>query len=139
MRICLDSNCLRNEATMSQAVSDAARGCGYVLLSDVLLGEMVILSSAGKIPLSLKRWRSAEQQVVSLLTAQGWAVRDVSRQNIGYDIEGTTPEGEEVFIDVKAIDRPGQAFILTSNEEAVARQKGSRYLSLFCQSWAVWK
>ena len=78
--------------------------------------------------LSLKKWRSAEQQVLNLLDAQGWTVEDVSRQNIGYDIEGRTPEGEEAFIEVKAIDSPGQAFTLTGNEEAVARQRGAKYL-----------
>jgi hypothetical protein len=77
--------------------------------------------------ISLKRWRSAEQQVLAVLTALGWKVEDVSRQNIGYDIEGQTPEGEEACIEVKAIDHPGQAFTLTSNEEAVARQKGKAY------------
>ena len=78
-------------------------------------------------PLSLKRWRSAEQQVLQLLAAQGWTVEDVSRQNLGYDIEGWTAEGEETFVEVKSIDYPGQPFILTSNEEAVARQKGLQY------------
>ena len=77
--------------------------------------------------LSLKRWRSAEQQVLSLLTALGWTVEDVSRQNVGYDIEGRTPDGERSFIEVKSIDYPGQPFTLTSNEEAVARQKGNQY------------
>ncbi len=77
--------------------------------------------------LSLKRWRSAEQQVLNLLIALGWSVEDVSRQNIGYDIEGRTPEAEEAFIEVKAINNAGQAFTLTSNEEAVARQKGAKY------------
>lgn len=84
--------------------------------------------------ISLKRWRSAEQQVLSVLTALGWEVEDVSRQNIGYDIQGHTPEGEDAFIEVKAIDQPGQAFTLTSNEEAVARQKGKAYrLTLVCE------
>jgi hypothetical protein len=77
--------------------------------------------------ISLKRWRSAEQQVLSVLTALGWEVEDVSRQNIGYDIEGRTPDGKDAFVEVKAIDHPGQAFTLTSNEEAVARQKGKAY------------
>ena len=77
--------------------------------------------------ISLKRWRSAEQQVLSVLAASGWEVEDVSRQNIGYDIEGRTPEGAEAFVEVKAVDHPGQAFTLTSNEEAVARQKGKAY------------
>jgi hypothetical protein len=77
--------------------------------------------------LSLKKWRSAEQQVLSLLELQGWDVKDVSHQNLGYDIEGITPEGEEIFMEVKAIDHPGQSFTLTSNEEATARQEGTAY------------
>jgi hypothetical protein len=76
---------------------------------------------------SLKRWRGAEQQVLELLRTLGWNVQDVSRQNIGYDIEGRTPEGEEVCIDVKSIENPNQPFTLTSNEEAVAREKGTAY------------
>jgi hypothetical protein len=76
---------------------------------------------------SLKRWRGAEQQVFTVLEAWGWRVTDVSRQNLGYDIEGRTPEGEDVFIEVKSLDYPGQPFTLTSNEEAVARQKGGAY------------
>ncbi len=76
---------------------------------------------------SLKRWRGAEQQVLAVLVAWGWKVEDVSRQNIGYDIEGSTPEDEPVCIEVKSIDYPGQSFTLTSNEEAVAREKGDSY------------
>ncbi len=93
--------------------------------------------SAGPQRLSLKKWRSAEQQVLALLDLKGWSVEDVSRQNVGYDIEGLTPEGNEVFIEVKAIDNPGQAFTLTSNEEVVARQKGDSYrLAIVRQSGA---
>jgi len=77
--------------------------------------------------LNLKKWRSAEQQVFNLLSAQGWKVEDVSKQNLGYDIEGLTPEGEDIFLDIKCIESPGQSIILTSNEEAVARQKGLKY------------
>jgi len=77
---------------------------------------------------SLKRWRGAEQQVLALLTGLGWkGVEDVSRQNIGYDIEGLTPEGERGFVEVKSLDYPGQTFTLTSNEEVVAREKGNAY------------
>ena len=78
--------------------------------------------------LSLKRWRSAEQQVLELLLARGCRVKDVSRQNIGYDIEGVEPTGNEMCVEVKLIDYPAQPFTLTSNEEAVARLKGNSYL-----------
>lgn len=77
--------------------------------------------------ISLRRWRGAEQQVLALLAARGWKVEDVSRQNIGYDIEAHTPEGEDLCVEVKSLDYPGQPFNLTSNEEAVARQKGRAY------------
>jgi hypothetical protein len=77
--------------------------------------------------LSLKRWRSAEQQVYSLLELKGWDVKDVSRQNVGYDIEVVTPEGEEIFVEVKSIDHVGESFRLTSNEEATARERGAAY------------
>ena len=57
----------------------------------------------------------------------GSAEDENGRQNIGYDIEGRTPDNADAFVEVKAIDHPGQAFTLTSNEEAVARQKGKAY------------
>ena len=69
----------------------------------------------------------AEQQVLELLRALGWQVEDVSRQNIGYDIGGRDPEGEDAFVEVKSVDIPRQPFTLTSNEEAVAREKGTAY------------
>jgi len=95
--------------------------------SDVKPGSYEKQTSKLNPQISLKRWRSAEQQVLSVLRALGWDVEDVSRQNIGYDIGGRTPEGKDVFIEVKSIDKPGQTFTLTSNEEAVARQKGKAY------------
>ena len=77
--------------------------------------------------ITLKRWRGAEQRVLELLRSWGWQVEDVSLQKLGYDIEGHLPEGEEVFVEVKSIENPRQAFTLTSNEEAVAREKGVAY------------
>ena len=77
--------------------------------------------------LSLTRWRGAEEQVLELVRGWGWQATDVSRQNLGYDIEATTPENIELFLEVKSIDYPGQPFTMTSNEEAVARQKGKAY------------
>lgn len=79
------------------------------------------------IQFSLKRWRAAEQQVLAVLAAKGWKVEDVSRQNIGYDIEGRQPSGEPAFVEVKSLDYTSQPFTLTSNEEAVAREKGKSY------------
>lgn len=86
-------------------------------------------------PQSLKRWRGAEEQVRIILLGQGWDAEDVSRQNIGYDIECKTPEGEDIFVEVKLVASSSKPFTLTSNEEAVARQKGAQYLiAVVCQN-----
>jgi len=77
--------------------------------------------------ISLRKWRSGEQQVCELLIARGWRVYDVSNQNLGYDIEASKPDEGTIYVEVKSIDHPGQPFILTSNEEAVAREKGAAY------------
>lgn len=89
--------------------------------------EGVPAVSSPPIQVSLKRWRAAEQQVLAVLVARGWRAEDVSRQNIGYDIEGRQPSGEPAFVEVKSLDYPSQPFTLTSNEEAVAREKGKFY------------
>jgi hypothetical protein len=89
-----------------------------------------------QLPLSLQKWRSAEQQVLALLNAEGYTVSDVSRQNLGYDLEGTTPQGQPIFIEVKSIDYAGQTLTLTSNEIAVARDKGEAYFLAIVQQGA---
>ena len=76
---------------------------------------------------SLKRWRSAEQQVAALLVAQGWVVTDVSRQNLGYDLSAEHATRPRLYVEVKSIDYPGEPFTLTSNEEVVSRQFGKDY------------
>lgn len=77
---------------------------------------------------SLVKWRSAEQQVLEILNAEQWSAKDVSRQNIGYDIEAQNPAGETICVEVKSLKYKGQHFSLTSNEEATAREKGKAYV-----------
>jgi len=78
--------------------------------------------------ISLTKWRSAEQQVLEILNSDGWTAKDVSRQNIGYDIEAINPKGEKICVEVKSLKYEGQDFTLTSNEEATAREKGEKYI-----------
>jgi len=78
--------------------------------------------------ISLTKWRGAEQQVLEILNSDGWVAKDVSRQNIGYDIEAENPQGEIIYIEVKSLKYEGQDFTLTSNEEATAREKGESYM-----------
>jgi hypothetical protein len=123
---------------MLESLTDASTATTLVPGKPLVPCQSDGVVASAKIPtqqFSLKRWRGAEQQVLAVLEGWGWKVEDVSRQNIGYDIEGRTTEGVEVCVEVKSIDYPGQAFTLTSNEEAVAREKGDAYrLALVRQS-----
>ncbi|TXD50717.1 DUF3883 domain-containing protein [Polaribacter sp. IC063] len=73
------------------------------------------------------RWRSAEENTLTVLNKNGFKLEDVSKQNIGYDLEGVDPNGNEIQIEVKSITLPGQKFKLTNNEIAVAQEKKNSY------------
>lgn len=80
------------------------------------------------------RWRSAEENALEVLNMNGFKLMDVSKQNIGFDFEGTDPDGKEVQIEVKSITMIGQAFKLTNNEIAVAQNnKESYYIAVVRQ------
>lgn len=72
---------------------------------------------------TLKKWRSAEEQTLEILNMNGFRLEDVSKQNIGFDLSGTDPNGNEIQIEVKSVTLPGQKFRLTNNEIAVAQVK----------------
>ncbi len=123
---------ISDETTANKILGEASNGPSEVMAlppsqETFKPAEKTVSATSGIKPLALKRWRGAEQHVFQILSAQNWQVEDVSRQNVGYDIEGVTENGEEVFIEVKLIESPSQPFTLTSNEEAVARQKGLKY------------
>ncbi len=73
------------------------------------------------------KWRSAEENTLEILNSKGFRLTDVSKQNIGYDLEGFDPEGREIQIEVKSINQIGEKFKLTNNEVAVAQEKKSTY------------
>jgi len=86
-----------------------------------------IIASALITSRSLPAWRGAEQYVAQLLASHGYRVEDRSRQNLGYDlyVEKTV---RKHYIEVKLLEYAGQPFIITSNEEAVARECGDIYI-----------
>jgi len=89
---------------------------------------------------SLKRWRSAEEQTLEILNFNGFRLEDVSKQNIGYDLSGNDPNGNEIQIEVKSITLPGQKFKLTNNEIAVAQEKQkSFYIAVVRQTENVFE
>ena len=82
----------------------------------------------------IAKWRSAEQQCIDIEKYFGNTATDVSKQNVGYDIESTTPDGHKRYIEVKSITEDG-SFSITNNEYTAAHQYGDQYyLCLLIQS-----
>jgi len=97
-------------------------------------------STNEQIKANIKRWRSAEEQSLELLNLNGFKLEDVSKQNIGYDLGGLDPNGNQIQIEVKSISLPGQKFKLTNNEIAVAQEKQkSFYIAVVRQNEDVFE
>ena len=75
----------------------------------------------------VQKWRSAEDNTLAALNANGFRLKDVSKQNLGFDLEGSDPNGKTIYIEVKSIDYVGQKFRMTNNEFAAAQYKPSNY------------
>lgn len=76
---------------------------------------------------SIQRWRSAEENTLNALNANGFILKDVSSQNLGYDLEGVDSNGNDIYIEVKSVDYAGQKFRMTNNEFAAAQYKQHNY------------
>lgn len=76
---------------------------------------------------SVSKWRTAEQQCVEIEAGFGNKATDVSKQNMGYDVESKTAEGEMRYIEVKSLSNVGQSFTMTNNEYTAAHQYGKNY------------
>ena len=74
----------------------------------------------------IAKWRSAEQQCLEIEKYFGNTAVDVSKQNVGYDIESTTPNGKKRYIEVKSIKEDG-SFSITNSEYTAAHQYGDQY------------
>lgn len=76
---------------------------------------------------NIQKWRSAEERTLEILNQNGFVLQDVSKQNIGYDLSGKDPNGNEIQIEIKSISLPGESFKMTNNEIAVAQAKQKSY------------
>lgn len=76
---------------------------------------------------SLPAWRGAEQYVAQVLEKAGYSVEDRSRQNLGYDLYAEKLP-QKFYIEVKLLDYAGQPFVITPNEQAVARECTDSYI-----------
>ncbi len=70
-------------------------------------------------------------QAREVLNSIGFQLEDVSKQNIGFDLEGVDPNGNNVMIEVKSIKNSSDKIEMTNNEVALAQeQKGNYYLAI---------
>ena len=90
------------------------------------VSEPEIKSVKKEIKPQIAKWRSAEQQCIEIEKYFGNAAVDVSKKNVGYDVESTTPDGEKRYIEVKSIKEDG-SFSITNNEYTAAHQYGDQY------------
>lgn len=83
----------------------------------------------------IQKWRSAEENTLAALNANGFRLKDISKQNLGFDLEGSDPYGKNIYIEVKSIEYVGQKFRMTNNEFAAAQYKPDcYYLAIVFQS-----
>lgn len=82
---------------------------------------------------TVKKWRSAEENFTNLMQQQkgiSTAV-DVSKSNLGYDVEVVLDNGEHQYYEVKSVDNIGDEFSMTNNEMTAAMQyKEKFYLAI---------
>lgn len=76
---------------------------------------------------NIHAWKAAEDNCVEFERTLGNIARNISKQNLGYDVESRTPNGEFRYIDVKKLSAEGAPFSLTNNEYSSAMQLGDQY------------
>lgn len=75
----------------------------------------------------ISRWRAAEKQCIEFEEIQGNKAKDVSKQNLGYDVLSITPSGIERYIEVKSVKVRGTKISMTNNEYTAAHIYGGNY------------
>ena len=97
--------------------------------SSVFVSKPIFKASKPIIP----KWRSAENACVEIERFLGNEAKDVSMQNLGYDVDSTTPDGSKRYIEVKSVSRSDSSFSLTNNEYTAAHQYGNAYFICLLQ------
>lgn len=77
----------------------------------------------------LKKWRSVEENVETFFRdlASVKRVLDVSKSNLGYDIEVQSDNGVQ-YIEIKSVEDLGDPISLTNNEYSTAARQGASYV-----------
>lgn len=80
-------------------------------------------------PPSLKQWRSAEKNAEEFMRSlKGVSnVVDVSKANLGYDLEVRLENGRTIYVEIKSVSFLSEPFRLTNNEYSSAHSYGDDY------------
>lgn len=88
---------------------------------------------------TVTKWRSTEKQVMEIEEYLGNTAIDVSKKNVGYDIESMTPDGQYRYIEVKSLSSENSIFSITNNEYTSAHQlSDSYYICLVSEGKAIY-
>ncbi len=93
--------------------------------------EKEIVNYKPKTSLSpINKWRSVEKNLASFIELEDnvKSVIDVSKSNLGYDIEVHYNDNTIKYIEVKSVERLGSAISLTNNEYSTANELKEDYL-----------
>lgn len=77
----------------------------------------------------IKKWRSIEENARLLLEESNDVIKviDVSKRNIGFDLEVTYKDGNKKFFEIKSVNSFGDLISITNNEYLTAIKNPSEY------------
>jgi Protein NO VEIN, C-terminal len=78
---------------------------------------------------AIKKWRSAEQNAAEYFKALRGVLSatDVSKANLGYDLEILLSDGNKIYIEIKSVSAFTEPFRITTNEYSSAHNHGDKY------------
>lgn len=85
------------------------------------------INETSQIKKTITRWRAAEYQCVEFEEMLGNKAKDVSKQNLGYDVVSVTWDNKERYIEVKSVKIRGAKISMTNNEYTSAHINGDNY------------
>lgn len=78
---------------------------------------------------AIKKWRSAEQNAAEYFKALRGVLSatDVSKANLGYDLEILLSDGNKIYIEIKSVSAFTEPFKITTNEYSSAHNYSDKY------------
>ncbi|MFF2450759.1 DUF3883 domain-containing protein [Neobacillus sp. NPDC058068] len=118
-------NTYKTSFTKEQSTGNDSFGSYKKKDSNVFERSLSSIFSSNKKTIS--KWRAAEYQCIEFEQIQGNQAKDVSKQNLGYDVHSQTKTGNIRYIEVKSISNRNAEISITNNEYTAAHQYGDAY------------